>query len=290
MKKYLLVLALIFLLFSYVWGEDLIGLVNSDWLEKHLKDPDVRIVDVRTSINDYWSGHIPGAVYLNPEALRLADHGIPGRLMPKEILVLMLGEMGIDNKTQVVIYAENSDFKPTYLAWALEYLGHQKIKILEEGFTKWEADKKPTTQDYPQIMPKKYEAEKIDAGIRADLKEVKESLNKNDVIILDVRPAEVYKGEKGNWKRLGHIPKALNHYWELNITKEGMWKPKEELKKEYQDQGVTPGKKIIVSCGQGIMSTHTYFTLKHILGYPNVKNYDGSFNEWSSYSDLPVEK
>ncbi|MGQ9608817.1 MAG: sulfurtransferase [bacterium] len=265
-------------------------LIDTEWLEKNLLRQDVRIVDVRDSVASYWSEHIPGAVYLSPDAIRWPDGGVPVKLIPPDILVSLLEKMGIDEDTLVIIYSEKGDFKPTYLLWALDYIGHKNSAILDGGFTKWKTDGKPITQDYPNIMPKVY-ASKIETreDVRAMIDEVKNVVFEGGSIIIDVRPVELYTGEKGNWKRKGHIKGAISHFWANDLNSDGTWKSKEELIKTYEKLGITPEKDIIVSCGQGQMSAHTYFTLKYILGYPKVRNYDGSFNEWSNNESLPIE-
>jgi hypothetical protein len=111
-------------------------LVSTEWLQKNLSRPDIRIVDVRNSVADYWQSHIPGAVYMNPEAMRLADRGVPVMLMPPEALVVMFGEMGVEPQTMVLVYAEKGDFKGPYLVWALDYLGHEQVAVMEGGFAK----------------------------------------------------------------------------------------------------------------------------------------------------------
>jgi thiosulfate/3-mercaptopyruvate sulfurtransferase len=265
-------------------------LVSTEWLEQNLPRENLRIVDVRQSIMDYWQSHIPGAVYFNPEALRLADRGVPGKLMPPEALVVMLGKMGVSRKTTVVVCGEQNDFRATYLIWALDYLGHPSAMMLEGGFDKWGKEKRPLTQDYPEIKPVEYDVPaEINQKVRATLQEVKGVVSQGGAVLIDVRPAQLYTGEKGFWKRKGHIKGAINHFWGEDLNEDGSWKGKEELKRLYEELGATPERTIIVSCGQGLMSSHTYFTLKHILGYPNVKNYDGSFNEWSNVDELPVE-
>ncbi len=265
-------------------------LIDTTWLEENLLSQNIRIIDVRDTVASYWLEHIPSAVYLSPDALRWPDHGVPVRLIPPKILVNLLETMGIDETTTVIIYSEKSDFKSTYLLWALDYIGHKNSAILDGGFNKWKAEGKPITQDYPIITPKVYSDEiKTKNDVRALLDEVKGAIYKDEYIIIDVRPAELYTGEKGNWKRKGHIKGAINHFWGDDLNNDGTWKNKEELSKIYEDLGVTPQKDIIVSCGQGQMSAHTYFTLKYILGYPKVRNYDGSFNEWSNIEDLPIE-
>lgn len=265
-------------------------LIDTEWLEKNLLRQDIRIVDVRDNVSSYWLEHIPGAVYLSPDAIRWPDSGIPVKLIPPDVLVNLLGTMGIDRDTTVIIYSEKGDFKPTYLLWALDYIGHKNTAILDGGFSKWKADGKPITQDYPNIMPKTYTSEiRVHKDVRAMLDEVQDAVLNNGAILIDVRPVELYTGEKGNWKRRGHIKGAINHFWADDLNADGTWKSREELIKIYEKLGITPEKDIIVSCGQGQMSAHTYFTLKYILGYPRVKNYDGSFNEWSNYEDLPIE-
>jgi thiosulfate/3-mercaptopyruvate sulfurtransferase len=265
-------------------------LVSTDWLEKNLSKENLRIIDVRGSIQDYWQGHISGAVYFNPEAMRLADGGVPVKLMPPEALAIMLGKMGVSEKTMVMVYAEQGDFKAPYLIWALDYLGHSSAAILDGGFTKWQKEGHPVTQDYPKISPVQYTLpSKLNQEVRATLEEVKELVSGSGGVLLDVRPAQMYTGEKGFWKRNGHIKGAINHFWGEDLKDDGTWKSKEDLKKAYEELGATPDKSIIVSCGQGQMSAHSYFTLKHILGYPKVKNYDGGFSEWSNIDSLPVE-
>jgi thiosulfate/3-mercaptopyruvate sulfurtransferase len=264
-------------------------IVSADWLKSNLSLPDIRIVDVRNSVVDYWQNHIPGAFYMNPEVMRFADRGVPVKLMPPEVLVLMLGEMGIDPNTMVVIYTEKGDFKGPYLVWALDYLGHKRVAVMEGGFAKWQKEGLPVTQDYPKIIPKKYPLpEKLHTEVRASLDEVKKVVASGGAVVLDVRPVELYTGEKGPWKRKGHIKGSLSRFWGEDLTADGIWKNKEELRAAYEKLGVTPDKQIITTCGQGQMSAHTYFTLKYLLGYPNVRNYDGSFNEWSNIPELPV--
>lgn len=263
-------------------------LVDTDWLASKLSIVDLRIVDVRDDVASYWLEHIPGAVYLSPDAIRWPDQGVPVKLMPTKDLANLLGKLGINNKTMVVIYSEKGDYKAPYLLWALDYIGHTKSAILDGGWTKWKSENRPTSQDYPKITPTSYIA-KINKNVRVELNEVSSVVSSGNSIIIDVRPADLYSGEKGNWKRKGHIKGSINHFWGLDLNDDGTWKSKDELKKIYEGIGVTPDKNIIITCGQGQMSAHSYFTLKHILGYPNVKNYDGGFNEWSNDEGLPVE-
>jgi len=286
----LLILALI-LTTSPVWAAaQEAKVVSTKWLQDNLSRPDIRIVDVRNSVADYWQSHIPGAVYMNPEVMRLADRGVPVKLLPPEAFVIMLGKMGIDPKTMVVVYTEAGDFKGPYLVWALDYLGHKRAAIMEGGFAKWQKDGFLITQDYPEIEAKEYpRPKKLHHEVRVSLDEVKKVVVSGGAMILDVRPVELYTGEKGPWKRKGHIKGSLSRFWGEDLAADGMWKDRMELKAAYQKLGVTPDKQIITSCGQGQMSAHTYFTLKYLLNYPNVRNYDGSFNEWSNIKDLPVE-
>ncbi len=265
-------------------------LVSTEWVAANLTKENLRIIDVRDNITDYWQGHIPGAVYMNTNAIRLADRGVPGLLMPPEALVIMLGKIGIDNETMVVVYAEQGDFKAPYLIWALDYLGHRHSVIVEGGFEKWQNEGHPVTQNYPKITPTRYTLpSQLNQEVRATLEQVKKFVEHGGAVLLDVRPAQLYTGEKGMWKRKGHIKGAINHFWGDDLTEDGTWKSPEELRKVYEGLGATRDKFIIVSCGQGLMSAHAYFTLKYVLGYPIVKNYDGSFNEWSNIDGLPVE-
>ncbi|MDH4223111.1 MAG: sulfurtransferase [candidate division Zixibacteria bacterium] len=265
-------------------------LVSVEWLKDNLVKKDLRIIDIRSNIRDYWEGHIPDAVFFSTETMRLSDHGVPGKLLPPKIFATVLGELGIDRETKVVVYSKGNDFMATYFIWALDYIWHSNAVILEGGFERWKKEERPVTQDYPRIKPVKYRLpSKLHQEVRASLEEVKKVVEKGGAVLLDVRPVQLYSGEMGSWKRKGHIQGAINRFLGEDLNEDGTWKSKEELKEVYEKLGVTPDKTIITSCGQGLMSSHTYFTLKYILGYPQVKNYDGSFNEWSNIDELPVE-
>jgi thiosulfate/3-mercaptopyruvate sulfurtransferase len=264
-------------------------LVGVEWLAANLKNPGVRIIDLRAEIRDYWESHIPGSVFLDTAALRWPERGVPGKLMPPPVLARLLGEMGIGRDTRIVIYSEVHHYRAAYFAWALDYIGHESWAVLENGFEGWKGNSLPLTQDYPPIKPVSYAWDgAVDPSVRATLEEVK-TRDTGGTVLIDVRPKDLYSGKTGAWKRRGHIPGAINHFWTDDVDAGGKWKSPEILRAAYAEQGVTPDKMIIVSCGQGQMSSHAYFTLKYILGFPRVKNYDGSFNEWSNRDDLPVE-
>lgn len=267
------------------------GLVTTQWVAANLSSDDVRIVDVCSGVADYWQAHIPGAVYLSPDAIRWPDQGVPLKLIRPEALVRLLGELGIDKKTTVLIYTETGDYKAAYLLWALDYIGHRSVFILDGGFTKWRREGRPVTQDYPEITPTVYpRPSRLNQDVRATLDEVKAALDDTNTVILDVRPVALYTGEQGASKRKGHIAGAINHFWGRDLTPNGVWRSKQDLTEVYNSLGATPERRIIVSCGQGQMSAHAYFTLKYILGYKNVANYDGGFNEWSNIDELGVNK
>jgi thiosulfate/3-mercaptopyruvate sulfurtransferase len=290
-----IVVAALFLIFtlSFVWNaiaeETHPHIITTEWLSANMKRLDIRIIDIREKVTDYWQAHIPGAVYINPEALRLSDRGVPVKLMPPEALEIMLGKMGVSRMMKVVVYGEQSDPKAAYLIWALDYLGQSFSGMLDGGFNKWQQEKRPVTQDYPRAKPAAYTVFNLHEQWRAPLRAVKRASEEKSSVIVDVRPLEMYAGEKGFWKRKGHIKGAVHHFWGEDLKADGTLKSKEELKQAYEKIGVTPDKNIIVYCGQGQMSAHTYFVLKYMLGCFKVRNYDGGFNEWSSIADLPIE-
>ncbi len=264
-------------------------LVTTEWLQQNLSRKDIRIVDMRVDLRDYWESHLPQAVFLDVAALRWPDKGVPVKLMPPAALAMMLGALGIGRDTTVIIYSEINHYRAAYFAWALDVIGHPSWAILEGGFQGWKKEGRPTTQDYPALKPVAYPVPSVDPEVQASLAEVRDR-NTARTVLIDARPAELYAGERGNYKRDGHIKGAVSHFWASDLLQDGRWRNLEALKESYASIGATPDKVIYISCGQGLMSSHEYVTLKYVLGFPRVKNYDGGFSEWSAIESLPVEK
>ncbi len=260
--------------------------VDTEWLDAHADE--VVVIDIRDAITAYWESHIPGAVYLNAEALRLTEGGTPVMLAPAEMIAAKLGALGIAADTPVVVYTETGDYKAPYLVWILDYLGHEASAALEGGFGKWQGEGRFVTQQYPDVESREYAlpaARNEDA--RCSLEDVEAMVASGEYAMIDVRSPALFTGERGFWKRNGHIPGFKGHFWGDDLNADGTWKPVDELREAYAKLGVAGDTPVVVMCGQGLMSAHAYFTLKYILGVPNVTNYDGGFHEWS-HEDLPV--
>jgi thiosulfate/3-mercaptopyruvate sulfurtransferase len=264
-------------------------LKTTDWLAANLTRTDVRIVDLRYGIEYYWEGHIPGAVHLYPDVLTWPEDGVPSKPIPPEAFAQLLGRLGITDTTTVVAYSEVVDSLSPYFTWLLDYVGHKRQVLIAGELDRWRSEGRPLTPDFPRIRPTVYQLPpKLNENVRARLAEVKAALGDKKTILLDVRSPVMFSGEAGYTKRYGHIPGAVNRPWLRDLTGDYTWRDATELKKEYEALGVTPDKRIIIYCTRGYRSTTTYVTLKHLLGYPNVAVYDGSFSEWAEAADTPV--
>jgi thiosulfate/3-mercaptopyruvate sulfurtransferase len=266
-------------------------LVESDELKDLINHPLVRIVDMRTSLLDYLKSHIPNAVYLNFENLRIPDGGIPAQLPDRVCLEKLLGNhLSVSNNMWVLLYSEKSNPNATYLAWVLDFLGHRKIGIFNGGWERWVAEGKPVTQEYPSLVPKKFFG-KVNREVLAEKKYVRDHLAARDVLIVDARPPKQYSGEEGEEIRKGHIPGARNLFWETTLEGDdvSVWKKKEDLEKLVAGVAGTRDKEIIVHCRTGREASHVFFTLKYALGFHKVRLYRGSWVEWSADKTLPVK-
>jgi len=262
---------------------------TTEWLAANLNRPDVRIVDLRYGIEYYWQAHVPGAVHLYPDALTWPENGVPSKPIPPEMFAALLGRMGITDTTTVVAYSEVVDSLSPYLTWMLDYVGHNRQALLVGELDRWRAQGCSLTQDFPRIQTAVYKLPaKLNEGIRVRLADVKAALGDKKTVILDVRSPAMFSGDAGYTKRRGHIPGAINRPWLKDLSGDYTWRDAVELKKEYEQLGVTPDKNIIIYCNRGYRSITTYVTLKHILGYEHVAVYDGSFSEWSDAADTPV--
>lgn len=266
-------------------------LVEPDELKDLINHPLVRIVDMRTSLLDYLKSHIPRAVYLNFENLRIPAYGIPAQAPDRACLEKLFGNsLSVSNDMWVILYSERSNPNATYLAWALDFLGHRKIGILNGGWERWVAEGQTVTQEYPPLSPKKFFG-KVKQEVLAEKKYVRDHLAARDVLIVDARPPVQYSGEEGEEIRKGHIPGARNLFWETTLegAEVRVWKKKEDLEKLAADAGATRAKEIIVHCRTGREASHVLFTLKYILGFPKVRLYRGSWVEWSADKTLPIK-
>jgi thiosulfate/3-mercaptopyruvate sulfurtransferase len=270
-------------------------LVDTQWVEDHLDDDSVRIVEVDENPGLYAESHITGAIGFDWRK-DLQDQVERDFLGPKEFGELF-GSRGISNDHTIVLYGDRNNWFAAYTYWYLKYYGHDDVKLMNGPREKWIDEGRPTTRDLPSHPPAKFEVKGADDAIRAMRDEVLSVLGK-DTRLVDVRSPQEYSGEliamagyeQEGAQRAGHIPGAANIPWAQAVREDGTFKSADELRELYQGKGVLDGNDVIAYCRIGERSAHTWFVLHELLGRDAVKNYDGSWTEWGNMVDVPIEK
>src|SRR3954453_10983593 len=271
-------------------------LVETDWVEDHLNDESVRIVEVDENPALYAESHIPGAIGFDWKR-DLQDPVKRDFLGPKEFALLM-GERGISNDHTIVLYGDRNNWFAAYTYWYFKYYGHDAVRLMNGPREKWIAENRPTTRDVPNYDSAKFQVTRVDDAIRARREQVLEVLGSGSHRLVDVRSPQEYSGEliampgyeQEGAQRAGHIPGAKSVPWAKAVREDGTFKSADELRDLYAGVGVDASKPIPAYCRIGERSSHTWFVLHELLGKQDVKNYDGSWTEWGNLVNVPIEK
>jgi len=271
-------------------------LVETDWVLEHMGDPDVHIVESDEDPLLYKIGHVPGAVQV--DWFTTLQHPLRRDFLTKEKFEETCSSLGIGNDTTVVFYGDRSNWFACYALWLFQYFGHQKVRIMNGGRKRWEEEGRPLLKEVPSYPRTVYVAKEPDKAIRAYREDVFGHIEAKRPLV-DVRSAQEYTGElismpaypQEGATRGGHIPGAVSIPWSQAVNDaDATFKSPEELRALYEGKGVNPDGEIIAYCRIGERSSLTWFVLKYLLGYPQVKNYDGSWTEWGNLVDAPIEK
>jgi thiosulfate/3-mercaptopyruvate sulfurtransferase len=272
-------------------------LVTTEWLAERLSDPKLRIIESNEDLQLYDTGHIPGAIQINWRT-ELNDPLVRDYLDEKRFAALMESK-GISNDTILIFYGDKNNWWATYSLWVFKLFGHADARILDGGRKIWEAEGRPLTKDVPSVKKGSYKTQgRDDKNIRAFREDVLAHLGKPGKALVDVRSAPEFSGEKLHMPeypqegamRGGHIPGAKNIPWATAVNEDGTFKSPEDLREIYETKGFTKDKDIISYCRIGERSSHTWFVLTYLLGFPNVRNYDGSWTEWGNLVNSPIER
>ena len=270
-------------------------LVTTDWVAQHATDAGVRVVEVDVDTTAYDQGHVPGSAGWN-WSTELCDTVVRD-IVPANKLEVLLGRSGIDNQTTIVLYGDNNNWFACWAFWQLKIYGHENVKIMDGGRKKWLAETRDLSTDKPSFPAKTYKTKAPDTSLRAFLPEVQQAMKSHAAALVDVRSGQEFTGEilappglPETCQRGGHIPGAKNIPWGKNCNDDGTFKSFDDLKALYAAQGVTGDKPIIAYCRIGERSSLTWFALTYLLGFRNVRNYDGSWTEWGNLVGAPVEK
>ncbi|MGR6089193.1 sulfurtransferase [Brevibacterium sediminis] len=269
-------------------------LVSTDWVAEHAGDPGLVIVESDEDVLLYETGHIPGAVKVDWHT-ELNDP-VTRDYVDGEGFAALMSAKGISRDDTIVVYGDKSNWWAAYALWVFTLFGHEDVRLMDGGRAKWQAEGREMTTDKPQPVPTEYPVvERDDSVIRAFLPEVRDSLG--DLPLIDVRSPEEYTGERTHMPaypeegalRGGHIPGAKSMPWGKAANEDGTFKSAAELKELYTEQaGLGASDEVIAYCRIGERSSHTWFVLKHLLGYENVRNYDGSWTEWGNVVGVPI--
>jgi len=271
-------------------------LVNTDWVANHMEDPNVRIIESDEDPLLYAMGHIPGAVQV--DWFSTLQHPLRRDFLSKEQFEEVASRLGITNDTTVVFYGDKSNWFACYALWLFQYYGHQNVKIMNGGRLKWEKENRAFVKEVPSYEKTSYRAKEADKSIRAFRDEVLKQSNEMKPLV-DVRSPKEYSGEllhmpnypQEGATRGGHIPGAVSIPWATAVNEDdSTFKSAEDLLEIYEGRGIKSDGEVIAYCRIGERSSLTWFVLKYLLGYPNVKNYDGSWTEWGNLVDAPIEK
>jgi thiosulfate/3-mercaptopyruvate sulfurtransferase len=269
-------------------------LVSTEWAAAHLNDPKIRLIEVDVDTAAYEQGHIAGAVGWNWQT-QLQDN-VRRDLISKQALETLLGKSGVSNDTTILLYGDNNNWFAAYAFWQLKYYGHKDVRLINGGRKKWLEEKRPLTTDATQLTATTYHATGPDESLRARRQDVEALVEKRKKgQLVDVRSVDEFTGKiiappgmSETAQRAGHIPGAANIPWVQAAAEDGTFKSADGLAQLYQGKGVTGGDEVIAYCRIGERSSHTWFALKYLLGYDNVKNYDGSWTEWGNLIGAPI--
>ena len=278
---------------SYVHPE---YLVETDWVAQHLNDPNVRIIESDEDPLLYAMGHIPGAVQV--DWFSTLQHPLRRDFLTKEQFEEVASSLGITNDTTVVFYGDKSNWFACYALWLFQYYGHQNVRIMNGGRLKWEKENRPLVKEVPSYARTTYRAREADKSIRAFRDEVLVQSNARKPLV-DVRSPKEYSGEllhmpsypQEGATRGGHIPGAVSIPWATAVNEaDSTFKSADELRALYEGKGIKSDEEVIAYCRIGERSSHTWFVLKYLLGFANVRNYDGSWTEWGNLVGAPIER
>ena len=272
-------------------------LVETNWTSEHSRDPNVRIAEVDYDpTTNYHLGHIPGSVLLDWR--KDINDPVSRNILSKESCQNLLRSIGVNDDTTLILYGDFNNWFAAFAFWVFKYYGFKDVRIMNGGRRKWLEEDRDLDKIVPNYPQGGFVASDPDNNIRTYLIEVSNSLKNNDKVLVDVRSPAEFSGEvtapaeypTEHAQRGGHIPGANNIPWGKAVNEDGTFKSPEELKQLYQEKGILPEKEVIAYCRIGERSSHTWFVLKYLLGYPNVKNYDGSWTEWGNMIGNPIEK
>ena len=271
-------------------------LVTTDWLAEHLNDDNIVVAEVDENPDLYDEGHIAGAVKLHWRD-DLQDP-VERDLVDKPTFERLMSERGVANDATLVVYGDKNNWFAAYAYWYLKIYGHGDVRILDGGRQKWADEGREFTTETPQPRQADYNASERDESIRTYRDAVRAQIGEQTKALVDVRSPQEYAGdliappgyEQEGAQRAGHIPTAASIPWATAVRDDGTFKSADELRELYEGKGVTPEKEVTAYCRIGERSAHTWFVLRELLGYEQVKNYDGSWTEWGNLVDVPIEK